>query len=279
MTAPPPVKWDQFKGEVPPNAPIYDWRQFFPDAQLKYIRTPGAADAELSRLIDLHPMPIVGFDLEWRPGYFKEKGENPVAVVQLAFEETILLIQISAMQDFPRVLHEFLENPYSTKVGVGIQYDCKKLFKDRGVSVRRCVDLALLARSVDSRWKGKYGNSIGLARLSEIYLARTLPKGPVRMSNWEAHLNDAQLNYAANDCQSSLMVYYKLFARAVSSNPIPEEEFYTFDAIRGVLRDPFGRPWFPFNPFYDPGPPPPRPPKVSDVVVVDELVETSIVVT
>jgi hypothetical protein len=36
----------------------------------------------------------------------------------------------------------------------------------------------------------------------------------------------------------------------------PEEEWFTFDAIRGVLRDVEGRPWFPFNPFYDPGPPP-----------------------
>ena len=27
-----------------------------------------------------------------------------------------------------------------------------------------------------------------------------------------------------------------------------------FDAVEGVLRDNAGRPWFPFNPRYDPGP-------------------------
>jgi hypothetical protein len=33
-----------------------------------------------------------------------------------------------------------------------------------------------------------------------------------------------------------------------------------FDAVEGVLRDNAGRPWFAFNPRYDPGPPPePKP--------------------
>jgi hypothetical protein len=32
--------------------------------------------------------------------------------------------------------------------------DCKKLYKDWNVSVRGVVDVSLLARSVDSQWKG-----------------------------------------------------------------------------------------------------------------------------
>jgi hypothetical protein len=51
--------------------------------------------------------------------------------------------------------------------------------------VRNCVDLALLARSVDARWKGPYKSSIGLSRLVKIYLDLNLLKGGVQKSNWE----------------------------------------------------------------------------------------------
>jgi hypothetical protein len=81
-------------------------------------------------------------------------------------------------------------------------------------------------------------------------------KGRVQTSNWEAELTTQQKEYAANDCQSSVAVYRKLLQRALIMSHTPEEEWFTFDAIRGVLRDVEGRPWFPFNPFYDPGPPP-----------------------
>jgi hypothetical protein len=70
--------------------------------------------------------------------------------------------------------------------------DCKKLWRDHRVSVRKCVDLALLARSVDERWKGPYGGGIGLSRLVDTYLGRKLVKGRVQTSNWEAELTTQQ---------------------------------------------------------------------------------------
>ena len=70
--------------------------------------------------------------------------------------------------------------------------DTKKLWKDHRVSVRNCVDLALLARSVDTRWKGPYKGGIGLSRLAEIYLKRRLPKGGTQRSNWEMELSMVQ---------------------------------------------------------------------------------------
>lgn len=70
--------------------------------------------------------------------------------------------------------------------------DCKKLWRDHGVSVRNCVDLALLARSVDERWKGPYKGGIGLSRLAEVYLGRYLPKGDIQRSNWEMELSTRQ---------------------------------------------------------------------------------------
>lgn len=70
--------------------------------------------------------------------------------------------------------------------------DCKKLWKDHRVSVRNCVDLALLARCVDERWKGPYAAGIGLSRLVDTYLGRKLAKGRTQTSNWEAELTTQQ---------------------------------------------------------------------------------------
>lgn len=70
--------------------------------------------------------------------------------------------------------------------------DCKKLWKDHRVSVNNCVDLALLARSVDEQWKGPYKAGIGLSRLVKVYLGRHLPKGEIQRSNWETELSARQ---------------------------------------------------------------------------------------
>jgi len=117
------------------------------------------------------------------------------------------------------------------------------------------VDLALLARSVDTRWKGPYKGGIGLSRLAEVYVDRRLRKGSTQRSNWEMELSLKQQEYAANDSHATLTLYRVLVQRALDSMPAPEPEYFTFHAIRGVLRDNEGRPWFPFNPHYDPGPP------------------------
>ncbi|KAH9043779.1 ribonuclease H-like protein [Lactarius pseudohatsudake] len=176
-------------------------------------------------------------------------------------------MQVSAMPAFPSGLRDLLESVESVKVGVGIQYDCKKLWRDHRVSVRNCVDLALLARSVDTRWKGPYGGGIGLSRLADTYLGRRLAKGRTQTSDWEAELSTQQKEYAANDCHSSVAIYRTLIRRALILERAPEPEWYTFHAIGGVLRDVEGRPWFPDNPYYDPGPPPGT--AQSDVVCAD----------
>ncbi|KAH9845980.1 hypothetical protein C2E23DRAFT_891315 [Lenzites betulinus] len=59
------------------------------------------------------------------------------------------------MNTFPERLRELLADETVVKAGVGIQEDCKKLYSDYGVDTRNCVDLSLLARTVDNaRWKG-----------------------------------------------------------------------------------------------------------------------------
>jgi hypothetical protein len=113
--------------------------------------------------------------------------------------------------EFPKKLKEYLQNPDILKAGVGIQSwmfyfkysdthqywldveDVTKLFRDHGVATRSCVDLALLARSVDNaKWKGYYTNPIGLARLVQTYEYLAMEKGKITRSNWERILNPKQ---------------------------------------------------------------------------------------
>ncbi|KAF8898405.1 ribonuclease H-like domain-containing protein [Infundibulicybe gibba] len=241
----------------PTPKPIYSWRSFSPTTELIYIRDAHHANTELT---DLGDGPL-GFDLEWKPIWTKNTRENPVSLVQLASQSKIFLIQISAMSEFPAKLQQVLERADIVKAGVGIQGDALKLYHDHGVSTCNCVDLALLARSADNaRWKGKYTQPIGLARLVDTYIDLQLTKGKITRSNWEAMLSPAQQQYAANDAHSGLMLHAILSGLAESMKVPPKPVYYSFHAICGNLYDSSGVQWTPSNPDYDPGPPPP--PKV-----------------
>jgi hypothetical protein len=80
-----------------------------------------------------------------------------------------------------------------TPLTLHLSDDCKKLHTNYAVNFRNCCDLSLLARSADNaRWKGRYKDPIGLARLVETYEELSLPKGKVRRSNWETLLSAEQ---------------------------------------------------------------------------------------
>ncbi|KIK95633.1 hypothetical protein PAXRUDRAFT_11337 [Paxillus rubicundulus Ve08.2h10] len=181
--------------------PLYSWQARASKPSLFYITDHKVANAQLARL----PQGPLGFDLEWRPNFYKGMRENPVAVVQLASSDTVILLQISAMSEFPAKLKELLSSSSWLKAGVSIQKDCEKLYNDHKVSVCNCVELSLLARTVDNaRWKGKYTAPLGLARLLETYERATLAKGKVQRSNWELPLSQPQQQCKSN---SSILVF------------------------------------------------------------------------
>ncbi|KAL6299641.1 ribonuclease H-like domain-containing protein [Sparassis latifolia] len=259
---------DSAAPEPKPVYAHYHWKKKSPDGRVVYIRDAKTADDEISRL----PPGPYGFDLEWKPKFVKGGRENPVALVQLANSDTMLLIQVSAMSAFPQKLHEVLQSADYVKTGVGIQGDCRKLYADFAVTMRNCVDLSLLARSVDNpRWKGRYASPIGLSRLCETYEELTLSKGKARLSNWEVDLSQLQQDYAANDCHSAFVLYRKLVSMAMDMASPPLAVYYTFNVVQGRLCHPVtSLNWFPHNPEYDPGPPPPPKVKAEDAVLPKE---------
>lgn len=132
-----PAVADKEAPKPPPRIySIYSWRAKAPTARLAYIRTHTIAEEEIAKF----KPGLVGFDLEWRPTFVKGKPENPVSLVQLANEDTVLLLQVTAMQsestvtlaslqvdllspaaEFPDGLRELLLDPAYVKAGVGIQ--------------------------------------------------------------------------------------------------------------------------------------------------------------
>jgi hypothetical protein len=73
---------------------LYSWKNVVPLIAMHYIRDYDEANLKVS---ELKPGPF-GFDLEWKPSFKKGQPANRVALVQLANNETILLIQVCAMR-------------------------------------------------------------------------------------------------------------------------------------------------------------------------------------
>lgn len=238
-----------------------------------YITDPNVANNCLSAL----PHGPIGFDLEWKPCYRKDQPQNRVALIQLAAADCVLLLHICKMREIPHKIRDVLNGSQWIKVGVNIQEDCKKLYRDYRLSVRNCVDLSLMARSVDNaRWKGRYTNPIGLARLLQTYHGTTLHKGRTQRSNWELPLSSTQQIYAANDAHAGYTIYTHLQTIAQTMTPPPHLDCYSFSCVSGQLYDRVNRfAWAPNNPNYDPGPPPPPKNKTPQRVKSQNAVPTT----
>ena len=81
-----------------PKQPVptipYSWRAFEPQPTFEYVTDSDRADELLT---GLQPCAF-GFDTEWKPVFRKGQPENKVALIQLANNEVIYLLQVSAMQ-------------------------------------------------------------------------------------------------------------------------------------------------------------------------------------
>ncbi|QRV86345.1 3'-5' exonuclease [Ceratobasidium sp. AG-Ba] len=142
---------------------VFDWKSaVMPGTEPKYLRR----SVDVDEALELAAGPF-GFDIEWKPTFVKGQAQSPIAVLQLAKEDQILLIQLSAMHEFPQRLQAVLEDARIIKAGVGIMDDAKKLWREYGVSLLGAVELSHLARAVDGpRWTtGKARELISLWKL------------------------------------------------------------------------------------------------------------------
>ncbi|KAF8527901.1 ribonuclease H-like domain-containing protein, partial [Hysterangium stoloniferum] len=166
--------------------------------------------------------------IEYRPSFIKGQPLHKTALVQLASASIALLVQVSAMSQFPNSIKAILQNPAIIKVGVGIQGDVKKLRDDYGVNMNGSLELGYLARAVDPQWSASRG-LISLARLAKAYQGIDFKKlKRVQMSNWELMLTEEQQDYAANDAFIALTIFDKLNIILPTVRPSPAKETYIF---------------------------------------------------
>jgi len=186
--------------------------------------------------------PVIGFDLEWKPNFTKGHTENPVALIQLASADTIVLLHIAkwswtgSSNTFTalEVLRGLLHDPRIKKLGVNIKEDGKKLYRDTRGDIYGCIDLSELAHKIDPESWDK--NTVGLARLSSAYLRLDLEKKhKVTRSNWELSLNEEQLLYAANDAAVAVAVYFRIMQLINPVSP-PDIGDYEFNVIEGAFK-------------------------------------------
>lgn len=196
--------------------PKYSYRDYHhPTPTVVYTRHEEEAD---DLVLGLKPGPV-SLDLEWCFYFTKNKGtttlnERRVAVVQVTDVcGMVLIIQIFGMRRFPKNLQSLIENPNVPKMGVNILNDGKKLFRDYGILAQSLVELGALAMVADPAAKRRR-KMVSLAKLVEQYCGKLLEKGSIRTGNWEAKLDQEQIDYAANDAHSTIQVYNELVKMA-----------------------------------------------------------------
>ncbi|CAM8968114.1 unnamed protein product [Rhodiola kirilowii] len=167
--------------------------------------TPHMVDqwiAQVGQILNLHQRLIVGLDVEWRPNFQPNQGDNPVAVLQLCVANRCLIFQILRAPFLPRSLASFLGNPSYKFVGVGIRSDVARLVEWYNLNVVNQVDLRVLA--AERRGRPDYRNA-GIKILARDLLGKEIEKPQrVTMSRWDTEcLSHAQVQYACLDAYLS----------------------------------------------------------------------------
>lgn len=144
---------------------------------------------------------LLGFDTETRPSF--TKGESyDVSLLQLATKDKAYLFRLHLFK-FPKLLADVLENEKIKKVGVAINDDIKGLQKLYPFVPQGFFEIADMAKTLKVE-------HFGLRALTAIFIEKRLSK-KAKISNWEKKdLSEAQIQYAACDAVSGLLIFEKM---------------------------------------------------------------------
>uniref|UniRef100_A0A1J3HY97 3'-5' exonuclease n=1 Tax=Noccaea caerulescens TaxID=107243 RepID=A0A1J3HY97_NOCCA len=180
-----------------------------------YSKTASEVDMRATQLLrdletkrDESGSAIVGFDVEWRPNFTKGAIPSKVAVVQICVDNDYCDVMHIIHSGIPQSLKHIIEDSTLVKVGVGVDDDSAKLFRDHGVSIKDVEDLSDLA----NKKLGGNSKKWGLASLTKTLVCKEVLKPySIRLGNWEAYpLSKKQLEYAATDAYASWHLYQVL---------------------------------------------------------------------
>jgi ribonuclease D len=141
---------------------------------------------------------VLGFDIEVRPT-FKSGDSFPPALVQMAGESAVYLVQLKRIADLSPLGELFADNQV-IKAGVAITGDIAKLHEIVPFEPAKFVELGKMA--------AKRGfKASGVRTLAANLLGLRISKG-AQCSNWErSELTPAQIHYAATDAWVCREIY------------------------------------------------------------------------
>ncbi|XXG53928.1 hypothetical protein AAC387_Pa03g1939 [Persea americana] len=107
------------------------------------ISNPSMAESHLIReqssIIYSNHRPIVGLDIEWKPNRIPGCN-NKVAILQLCVGTRCLILQLLHFNYIPQSPKNFPGDANKIFVGVGIEEDSRKLYRDYGIDVQSLVN-------------------------------------------------------------------------------------------------------------------------------------------
>jgi len=152
---------------------------------------------------------VLGMDAEWQPELARFE-RNPVALLQLAWEEDVFLVRLQHLQgEVPASLHKLMSDVSIVKVGCNIGGDAKRLLQDYALDTRGHVDL----REVTSGLGLVQCKRRSMAWLAKEFLSVEMDKSQ-QCSNWgNLELSSEQIKYSSIDAWVAGAIVGNLFRR------------------------------------------------------------------
>ena len=156
-------------------------------------------------LEELEGVTTLGFDTESKPTFAKNEASTGPHIIQLSTLERAYIFQLEDAE-CRRAVAVLLESQRIIKAGFGLGDDRRRIIHKLGVDLQGVLDLNTVFRE-----RG-YRKDMGVrGAVAVLFNKRFIKSRKATTSNWaNAHLQESQLIYAANDAYAAIRVYQAL---------------------------------------------------------------------
>ena len=177
----------------------------FDRLNLSQIHLVATAEQATRALQELDGVTALGFDTESKPTFAKNEASTGPHIVQLSTLDRAYIFQLEDAE-CRRAVGVLLESSRVIKPGFGLGDDRRRIIHKLGVDPQGVLDLNTVFRE-----RG-YRKDMGVrGAVAVMFNQRFIKSRKATTSNWaNAHLQESQLIYAANDAYAALRVFQAL---------------------------------------------------------------------
>ena len=177
----------------------------FDRLNLSQIHLVATAEQAARALQELDGVTALGFDTESKPTFAKNEASTGPHIVQLSTLDRAYIFQLEDAE-CRRAVGVLLESSRVIKPGFGLGDDRRRIIHKLGVDPQGVLDLNTVFRE-----RG-YRKDMGVrGAVAVMFNQRFIKSRKATTSNWaNAHLQESQLIYAANDAYAALRVFLAL---------------------------------------------------------------------